>query len=245
MKRGWKIGFASVAMLGIALAISAYYIFSPYHRVSISHISLTELGEHYRNDAELTEPLPPYGMRARFDPSFGAYRYIITFKPLPKGCVVPSIEPSVIPETIENWCRKAAVKAVRKSIDGAAPPEIREFEVPATEYYDAFGRLRYLWDNESLHELMGTDGTDVGIEIRTDRGLMSFGTNDRSSPKSPTARINNDILRMMLAYGPDKFFPCGLDWRVARDMDGLKDNSVKGSPSCLLTKHQEQEQPAP
>lgn len=244
MKRGWTIGLVSVAIVATALAIAIYSIFTPYHRVTIARTSLAELDERYKNDSELVEPLPPFAMRARFDPSFGVYRYIVTFVPAPKGCVVPSIEMSILPETADNWCRTAVVTAVRKSVDGKRAPEIREFEVSGTEYREAFDRLRRLWEEERLHETMGTDGTDVGVEIRTNRDIMSFGTNDRTSPNSPTAGINSDILRMMLAYGPDKFFPCGLDWKVARDMDDRKD-SMKSGPGCLLTLQQEQEQPTP
>ena len=169
--------------------------------------------------------LGPEGLRVFIEPSFGEYRYLVDFAPLPRGCyMIPAGGDVDEGRWRRSGCAMVAARLIRMP-NGDAQPGIPQaqtwrFVVPEEDFRDiihAFDRAASHWRGD---DVIVCDGTGVGIERVHAGAISSMWTNAMrdNSPGNPGAQLLPDVQRLVLAYGPSGVAPRSYDWTVSSDL---------------------------
>lgn len=154
------------------------------------------------------------GLRVLIEPSFGRYRYYLSLRRSPRDCLPRDIR-SDDGSDAARACGPTRVRA-RRIDQRAGRVQVAGFFLPAEESDDLFETL-----DARLQTWRGTtslwlDGTGVSLERVRQGRVRSMTSNQPASADdgNPAARLRDDLLRILLAYGPAGFAPRAGDWNV-------------------------------
>ncbi len=160
------------------------------------------------------------GFRVLIAPSFGRYRYYVSMRRLPIGCI-PRARSTLDEKPSQVACgpgqfRVRRIDATSGSVDGA------RFVLPVDESETLVRELDARlarWSGMSL----ALDGTGFDLERVSDGRIVSISGNASSGEvDDPTTWLSHELLRILLAYGPTGFAPRSSSWHV-READDAGD----------------------
>lgn len=177
------------------------------------------LKEHYalvRAALKLPPPARDGAMRMEITPSRGRYEYLLDFTPYPNNCLMWWKDRELEDDEGKRSCPLIAVRVWRTALDEKDvedPLESRLFYIPEGDYRDAVEAFNARLKGWRGHRSLMLDGTGLGLEQMYRGRLGSMTANAGASPDAnPLSQLARDMQRLMLAYGPENFFPRNAGW---------------------------------
>jgi len=151
------------------------------------------------------------GFRVVIQPSFGRYRYYLSLRRLPAGCLPRARQRDDGPDRGQD-CGPGRISA-RRIDQNDGKVRTAEFFVPGEEVDALVGDLDARLTRWRGTDTVTFDGTRVSLERVRNRSVRSVDTNN-DEPDNPASQLRRDLHRILLAYGPTGFAPRSTDWSV-------------------------------
>jgi len=154
------------------------------------------------------------GFRMLIAPSFGHYRYYLSLRRLPAGCVPRSRQRDDGADA-GRGCGPALLN-VRRIDQKVGQVRAATFFIPGEEAEALVEELDARLDQWRGTNARWSDGTGVALERVRNGRVRSMDTNQPAfdAPDNPAAQLKGDLHRILLAYGPGGFAPRSSDWQV-------------------------------
>lgn len=154
------------------------------------------------------------GFRVLIRPTFGRYRYYVSFRQLPAGCL-PRARQRQDGSDGQRVCGPGQIIARRIDRSGGQVLTAK-FLIPVEEAEALTEELDTRLDRWRGTDAGWTDGTDVALERVRNGRVVSMDSNQPAfdGPDNPAAQLIGDLQRTLLAYGPTGFAPRSSNWDV-------------------------------
>lgn len=151
------------------------------------------------------------GFRVLIEPSFGRYRYYLSFRQLPSGCLLRARQRRDGSDS-GRVCGPGRIH-VRRIDQNDGQVLTAEFFIPGEEADTLLEDLDARLTRWRGTDTLTYDGTGVSLERVRNGSVISIDTN-HVGPDNPASQLLGDLQRILLAYGPSGFAPRSGNWSV-------------------------------